>query len=161
MKTLFNDGWEFSKQRPGSDIPSLAEARFEKVNLPHDWLIYQASDLYEDSTGFYRKKFNLKKKTSWRYEIYFEGVYMDTTVYVNGRKTGEWKYGYSSFFFDITELLKDGENEIVVKVEFLAPNSRWYSGAGIYRDVWFIEHRQRSFGRMGSKGERGDRKRKE
>ncbi len=142
MKRLFNDGWEFSKQRPGSDYPGPGEMHFEKVNLPHDWLIYQASDLYEDSTGFYRKIFSLNKNEKRRYEIYFEGVYMDTTLFVNGREAGVWKYGYSSFFFDITDLLSDGKNEIVVKVCFLAPNSRWYSGAGIFRNVWFIEHRQ-------------------
>ncbi len=141
MKTLFNDGWEFTKLRPGSDIPGPDEARFERVNLPHDWLIYQTGNLYEDSTGFYRKRFDLKKKPGRRYEIYFEGVYMDTALYVNGKAAGEWKYGYSSFFFDITELLKEGDNEIIVKVSFLSPNSRWYSGAGIFRDVWFIEHR--------------------
>ena len=64
MRKLFNDGWEFSKQRPGSDIPGLAEARFERVNLPHDWLIYQTGDLYEDSTGFYRKRFGETRRRS-------------------------------------------------------------------------------------------------
>lgn len=66
----------------------------------------------------------------------FEGVYMDSTVYINGREAFVWKYGYSSFEFDITPYLTDGENEIVVRVVHQNPNSRWYSGAGIYRNVW-------------------------
>ncbi len=139
-KRLFNDGWEFSCQKPGTDIDSLGKMEFERVNLPHDWQIYHTDDLYMDSTGFYRKRFVLRKKAGRRYEIYFEGVYMDTSVYLNGVRIGEWKYGYSSFFFDITDELKDGENELAVKIEYLSPNSRWYSGAGIFRDVYFIEH---------------------
>ena len=145
MRYLFNDGWEFSKQAPGSGIEKLSDTVFECVNLPHDWLIGQVKDLYESSTGFYRKRFSLDKKDGKRYELYFEGVYMDCTLYMNGKEAGEWKYGYSSFFFDITEFLKNGENEIVVKVVYLSPNSRWYSGAGIYRDVYLIEQNETHF----------------
>ena len=68
--------------------------------------------------------------------LYFEGVYMDSTVYVNGQPVGEWKYGYSSFEHEITGALREGENEVLVKVVHQSPNSRWYSGAGIYRNVW-------------------------
>ncbi len=140
VKRLFNDGWEFSKQKVGTGIEGLGSFKFERVNVPHDWLIYQTADLYESAVGYYRKKFEMKKRAGRRYEIYFEGVYMDSVLFVNGEKAGEWKYGYSSFFFDITENLKDGENEIVVQVNHLSPNSRWYSGAGIFRDVYFIEN---------------------
>ena len=140
MKMLFNDGWEFLKQKPGADIADIQKTEFVPVNIPHDWLIGNTSDLYENSTGFYRKIFNIDKKTGHRYEIYFEGVYMDSALFVNGVKAGEWKYGYSSFFFDITDLLIAGDNELMVIVSYLSPNSRWYSGAGIYRDVFFIEH---------------------
>lgn len=139
MKRLFNDGWKFSKQAAGTGIEALSAMEFTRVNLPHDWLIGQVGDLYESSTGFYRKLFSLEKKTGKRYEIYFEGVYMDSTLYVNGKKAGEWKYGYSSFFFDITDYLENGENEILVKIDHISPNSRWYSGAGIYRDVYLNE----------------------
>lgn len=140
MKRLFNDGWEFSKQAPGSDIADINSMEFAPVNLPHDWLIGQTKDLYESSTGFYRKKFSLKKEQGQRYELYIEGAYMDTTLYVNGAVAGEWKYGYSSFFFDITDHLVDGDNELVIKLVYLSPNSRWYSGAGIFRDVYLISH---------------------
>lgn len=63
---------------------------------------------------------------------------MDSTVYINGKQAGEWKYGYSTFEFDITDYLADGGNDVVVRVAYRSPNSRWYSGAGIYRNVWFI-----------------------
>lgn len=139
-RLLWNDGWEFYKAEYGSDVDKLSEYEFKKVNIPHDWLIYQGQHLYEDSTGFYRKKFSFEKNSDHRYEIYFEGVYMDSVVYVNGSEVGCWKYGYSSFCFDVTNELIDGENTIVVKVNHKSPNSRWYSGAGIYRNVWFIEN---------------------
>ena len=61
---------------------------------------------------------------------------MDSYLYVNGKFIGTWKYGYSSFEHDITEALNDGSNEILLKVVHQSPNSRWYSGAGIYRNVW-------------------------
>ena len=139
-KKLFNDGWQFAKAAPGTDFDTAHALDYKQINIPHDWLIYQGLDLYEDSVGFYKKAFEMKKRPGRRYELYFEGVYMDVTVRVNGEFAGEWKYGYSSFFFDVTELLKDGENEVLVKVNFLSPNSRWYSGAGIYRDVYLIEN---------------------
>lgn len=137
-KKLFNNGWYFTKQPSGTalaDIQSRKE-EFMPVNLPHDWLIYQGSALYESSCGWYRKVFSCSMEQDVRYEIYFEGVYMDTTVYLNGEVLGEWKYGYSSFFFDMTPLLREGENELLVRVCYESPNSRWYSGAGIYRNVY-------------------------
>ena len=140
MRTLFNEGWEFSKQKPGAEAAQAGSFSYTPVELPHDWLIYQASDLYESSTGFYRKRFSYHKSGDERCEIYFEGVYMDSTLYVNGKEAGCWKYGYSSFFFDITELLTEGENTLLLQVVHLSPNSRWYSGAGIYRDVYLITH---------------------
>ncbi len=137
-KTLFLNGWYFTKQPLGSTLEDIKERKeaFQAVNLPHDWLIYQGKELYEDSTGWYRKVFSCEKQQDYRYEIYFEGVYMDTTVYLNGQVLGQWKYGYSSFFFDMTPLLQEGDNELLVRVNYQAPNSRWYSGAGIYRNVY-------------------------
>ena len=61
---------------------------------------------------------------------------MDCTIFVNGMQAGEWKYGYSSFEVRLTPFLKTGENTILVHVRYQSPNSRWYSGAGIYRSVW-------------------------
>lgn len=132
---LFNDGWEFAKS--GLDTDACSSLSFEPVDLPHDWLIYNTQDLYEDGIGWYRKRFTYAPaRDSEQVLLRFDGVYMDSTVFVNGRCVGEWKYGYSSFEHDMTDALKEGENEIVVKVVHQSPNSRWYSGAGIYRNVW-------------------------
>ncbi|KAA8783068.1 DUF4982 domain-containing protein [Paenibacillus amylolyticus] len=108
---------------------------FEAVELPHDWLIYNTLDLYENSMGWYRKTFEYTKDEQ-QVILCFDGVYMDSSVYVNGQFVGEWKYGYSAFEHEITNALLDGVNEILVKVVHQSPNSRWYSGAGIYRNVW-------------------------
>ena len=121
---------------------AMKSTDWKTVDIPHDWLIYQAKDLYKTSTGWYRRTFDHRKKPSVRAAIRFDGVYMDSRVYVNGTLAGEWKYGYSTFEFDITDLLNDGENLIAVRVDHRSPNSRWYSGAGIYRNVWFKEYNE-------------------
>jgi beta-galactosidase len=125
MMVLFNDGWEFS-----------LDNNYTPVGIPHDWLIYDVNNLYKDGTGWYRKKFNWEKKPEELVSLVFDGVYMDSTVYVNDIMAGEWKYGYSSFEIDLTPFLVDGLNEVKVSVRYKSPNSRWYSGAGIYRNVW-------------------------
>jgi beta-galactosidase len=66
----------------------------------------------------------------------FDGVYIDSSVYVNQQFEGVWKYGYCSFEHEITHALVDGDNGILVKVVHRSRNSRWYSGTGIYRNVW-------------------------
>ncbi len=138
---LFNQKWSFLKTAPGTELSDIIERRaeFQPVDIPHDWLIYQAKNLYENSTGWYRKMVDtasLARQDGERVIIRFDGVYMDSTFYVNEQKVGDWKYGYSAFQFDITDYLKSGENELLLQVRFMSPNSRWYSGAGIYRDVW-------------------------
>lgn len=141
MKRLFNGGWSFWCGEPDLDVSEAGKhlTEFQKVDLPHDWLISDAKNLYRDGCGFYRKFFSMQPKENKRYSLIFEGVYMDTTIWVNEQQAGEWKYGYSTFEIDLTPFVKAGENEILVSVNFRSPNSRWYSGAGIYRDVWFKE----------------------
>lgn len=138
-KILWNEGWSFLKTPAGTGYEQAKEreTEFSPVDIPHDWLIYDSRNLYEDGTGWYRKSFSYEEDGSKRTFLIFEGIYMDSAVYVNGVKAGEWKYGYSTFDLEITDYLKQGENEIMVSACFLNPNSRWYSGAGIYRDVWF------------------------
>ncbi|AET60078.1 glycoside hydrolase family protein [Paenibacillus terrae HPL-003] len=140
-KVLFNDGWEFAKSDLGTaEWSGLA---FESVDLPHDWLIYNTLDLYENSIGWYRKRFQASPgEREWL--LAFDGVYMDSSVYVNGQWIGEWKYGYSSFEHNLTPALVEGENEVVVKVVHQSPGSRWYSGAGVYRNVW-LKTRERNY----------------
>ena len=138
---LFNQNWTFLKIAPGTELSDITRNRegFVPVDIPHDWLIYQAKDLYENSTGWYRKAVTVKElglSEGQRAILRFDGVYMDSTLYVNGQKVGDWKYGYSAFQFDITDYLSEEENELLLQVRFLSPNSRWYSGAGIYRNVW-------------------------
>lgn len=136
-KWLWNDGWEFCKcPLECMTQEDIGEREFEQVDIPHDWLIADTHNLYEDSIGWYRKHFVYHKEGDDRLAVRFDGVYMDTTVYVNGQEAGQWKYGYSTFEFDITEFIEDGDNEITVRVVHRNPNSRWYSGAGIYRNVW-------------------------
>lgn len=128
---LFCDGWQFSMCRLGAGYDECRD--WKNIDLPHDWLIEDTRDLYKDSTGWYRRRLALPadgRRTSLR----FEGVYMDCRVYVNGKPAGEWKYGYTTFELDITDLLT-GDDLITVRVDHHAPNSRWYSGAGIYRKV--------------------------
>lgn len=134
---LFNDGWEFLKQPLFTSLEEVCKKTeaFRPVGLPHDWAIYDTENLYEDATGWYRKKFFWREESSLAL-LRFDGVYMDSAVYVNGKKAGEWKYGYSAFEIDMTPYLKPGENEIMVSAHYQCPNSRWYSGAGIYRNVW-------------------------
>jgi beta-galactosidase len=132
-KVLFNDGWEFYKS--SLEVSESATLTFEPVDIPHDWLIYNTLDLYENSIGWYRRKFTYTKDEK-QILLCFDGVYMDSALYVNQQFIGEWKYGYSSFEHNITDALVEGENEIVMKVVHQSPNSRWYSGAGIYRNVW-------------------------
>ncbi|MCM1538213.1 MAG: DUF4982 domain-containing protein [bacterium] len=140
MRRLFNDGWSFQKTKTECTLEEAVKGGgWERVDIPHDWLIYQTKELYETGTGWYRKNFVVGDAAKTRI-LRFEGVYMDTTVYVNGAKAGEWKYGYSTFEIEMTGLLREGENELVVRVDHRAPNSRWYSGAGIYRNCYLLEH---------------------
>lgn len=137
-KELFTEGWEFCKFPFGTTYEETLGRGddFAAVELPHDWQIYDTAFFYEDCSGWYRKKLFCKKREDMLYILRFEGVYMDSEIYVNGTKVMEWKYGYSTFEAEITEQLVDGWNEIFVGVHVRHPNSRWYSGAGIYRNVW-------------------------
>ncbi|MCM1054677.1 MAG: DUF4982 domain-containing protein [Bacteroides sp.] len=136
-KILFCDNWEFSKQPLGTEYSDGFD--WKKVDIPHDYLIGNTKNLYETSTGWYRKSFDYHKREGGAVSLRFEGVYMDSEVFVNGCSAGEWKYGYSTFELEITDLLREGSNLVAVRVNYQSPNSRWYSGAGIYRSVWLKE----------------------
>ncbi len=141
MRILFNDNWKFCKSGLDETDEEILknEALFKPVELPHDWLVHNTNDLYEDSVGRYIKDFEKPKIPKGGHAfLYFDGVYMDSAVFVNGNKVGEWKYGYSSFFFEITDALKEGTNRVLVTARNQSPNTRWYSGAGIYRNVYLI-----------------------
>ncbi len=143
MKRKFNDHWEFAKFPLETSMETIfTTTDWTAVDLPHDWMIYNTTNLYEEAISCYKKTFhkadlltNASDKKIW---LIFEGVYMDTTVYLNGEHIFTWKHGYSEFIIDLTDLVKDGENEILVRNEYHLPNSRWYPGSGIYRDVWLV-----------------------
>lgn len=135
---LFHDGWFFQKRELFSGHPEASSSLWQPVALPHDWLIGDANRFYDPAEGWYRKEFSWKKEPDHKAFLYFEGVYMDSTIYINGVEAFAWKYGYSSFSFDCTPFLHEGSNEVLVRVIYQTSNSRWYSGAGIYRSVWFI-----------------------
>ncbi len=136
-KRLFCDKWEFAECPLGTEYDS-AEG-WQAVDIPHDWLISDTRALYRDSTGWYRRTLR-HTDDGLRTALRFDGVYMDCSLYVNGVRAGEWKNGYTSFQFDISELLREGDNFIVLRADHRSPNSRWYSGAGIYRNVWLCRY---------------------
>ncbi|WP_334074404.1 MULTISPECIES: sugar-binding domain-containing protein [Paenibacillus] len=144
MKQPFNASWFFAKQPLGSTLETVSAtdtSLWIPVTLPHDWLIYDAKRLYEDGEGWYRKTWVLPdKEAGRRFSLRFEGIYMDSSLFVNGQLAGEWKYGYSTFEMDLTPYIREGENELYVRVVHQSPNSRWYSGAGIYRKVWLTTY---------------------
>ena len=138
-KQLFDEGWQFAL---------TDSTRWTDVSLPHDWSIYQrfSADAPAGSPGaylptglgWYRKTFNLGRDyADKRLRLYFEGVYMNAEVFVNGQRAGGHPYGYSSFYVDITPYVRQGSNTIEVRVDNSQQiNCRWYSGSGIYRHVW-------------------------
>src|SRR5690625_3148027 len=93
-KTLYNDNWEFAKS--DLKVTDHLSLTFNPVDIPHDWQIYNTLELYKNSIGWYRKKLIYEKKDADQILLYFDGVYMDSSLYVNGQWIGEWKYGYSS-----------------------------------------------------------------
>lgn len=137
QKKYFNDGWLFAKT--SLDVTyeqkDLWQNLLKPVAIPHDFLISDTLNLYGDATGFYRKKFIYQKEQGEVVQLNFDGIYMDSVLYVNDREIGQWKYGYSPVTYDITQALTEGENDLVVMVVHRSPNSRWYSGAGIYRNI--------------------------
>lgn len=148
QRVRLNRGWVFND--------SVA------VTLPHDWSIRGAFSADAPAgndggylpTGIGRYKRVLELDTvdiGERYELYFEGVYEKSQVFVNGQLAGGRPYGYSSFFVDITPLIRKGRNEIEVSVDNSAQkNCRWYSGSGIYRNVWFQRRPTLSFANHGT-----------
>ncbi|WP_432970130.1 glycoside hydrolase family 2 TIM barrel-domain containing protein [Dactylosporangium sp. CA-233914] len=142
---LFNDGWQFRQKVNPFDELSGAVAPYVDVFVPHDAMIERERDPQGDraaayfpgGTYEYRKTFAVPEDLEGqRIVLEFEGVYRDAAVYINGAFAGHRPYGYSTFTIDADEFLRPGE-ENVIRVECRnGQDSRWYSGAGIYRDVW-------------------------
>ena len=159
--TSFDGNWRFLRENPaGAENTSFDDSKWRIVDLPHDWSIEDLPNQTKDSisgpfskasigkmsTGFtvggtawYRKSFTINKadKDKIAY-LQFDGVYMNSDIWINGKHAGNHPYGYTSFYLDITPYLNPtGEPNIVaVQVKNEGRNSRWYSGSGIYRHTW-------------------------
>ena len=137
MKKLMNDGWEFLKRPNGSTFEEAKDAdTWEPIDLPHDWLI-GGRDLYESADAWYRRRLDAETVPE-ACILCFDGVYMDCDVLLNGEVICTHAYGYTSFMADMTGKIRPGENEIHVHIRHRSPNSRWYSGSGIFRDVFLL-----------------------
>jgi len=137
------------------------DSEWRRLNLPHDWSIEGEYDqdnpvgisgaFLPTGIGWYRKDFQYQ--TSWnnkRVYVLFDGVYMNSTVYINGKKLGTRPYGYIGFQYDLTNYLVSGENTIAVKVDHSkAPSGIWYTGSGTYRHVNLLVTNQLHLSRHG------------
>ena len=148
----FTTGWKFLLGSSDSaSSPSYNDDGWRKLNLPHDWSIEMPFDstsptgngggALRGGLGWYRKTFTLPASSKNKHVfIDFDGVYMNSEVFINGHSLGVRPNGYISFRYELTPyLLFDKANVISVKVDnSKQPNSRWYSGSGIYRNVWLV-----------------------
>ena len=155
----FDRGWLFTLSDSTEMYqPSYSDGHWRRLNLPHDWAIEgdfspsnpsgASGGALPGGIGWYRKHFSLSPDEKYdRFTITFDGVYMNSTVYINGHKLGTRPYGYSTFEYDLTPYIyKKGDNVIAVKVDNSdQPNSRWYSGCGIYRHVWFTKTLKKAY----------------
>lgn len=165
---LLEKNWKFTREDSDEFIkPAFNDAKWQNVVVPHDWAIYGPFSAQNDKqdvaiaqdgqtdamehagrtgglpfvgVGWYRTEFEVPQFTAGKKaSILFDGAMSHANVYINGQKVGYWPYGYNSFHFDITKYLKPGEkNLLAVRLENLPESSRWYPGAGLYRNVHII-----------------------
>lgn len=157
--TTLNDGWEFTK----GDAAGAKE--WQKVRVPHDWAIYGPFDRDNDlqtvaveqngeteetvktgrtgglpfiGKGTYRTTFEVPDTAGRNVALVFDGAMSNAHVKVNGKEVAYWPYGYNSFYADVTDAVKPGDNDMVVELENFERASRWYPGAGLYRNVHLV-----------------------
>lgn len=165
---LLEKNWKFTREdNPEFIQPTFNDAKWQNVRVPHDWAIYGpfsaqndkqnvaiAQDGQKDAmehagrtgglpfvgVGWYRTEFELPDFTEGKKAtIIFDGAMSRAKVYINGQEVGFWPYGYNTFHFDITPYVKPGQkNTMAVRLENMPESSRWYPGAGIYRNVHVI-----------------------
>ncbi|MBF4507801.1 DUF4982 domain-containing protein [Flavobacterium sp. JLP] len=145
-----NDNWKFNLQDVSdAKNETFDDSKWQSVNVPHDWSVKgQLSPTLASCTGFlpggiawYRKSINVpQNKAGEKVYLYFEGVYNRSEVFINGHSLGKRPNGYISFAYDATPFVKyGGENTISVRVDHSqSADSRWYTGSGIYRNVWLV-----------------------
>ena len=163
-RRCFDQGWRFCLNPTDTDLYNNGtnDSSWRCLDLPHDWAIegdFSTSNASGASggalpggTGWYRKHFKVNVAKGEKLFVDFDGVYMNATVWLNGHKLGTRPYGYSSFEYDLTPYVNlQGDNVITVKVDNShQPNSRWYSGCGIYRHVWLVKTTETHIARYGT-----------
>ncbi len=168
QETILTTGWKFTKgDVANAAAPQFDDAKWQAVSIPHDWAIYGPFDGRNDAqvvkiaenqeqtatlksgrtgglpfigTGWYRRRLEVPGfGPGKRAVLLFDGAMSDAHVFVNGQEIGSWPYGYNSFSFDITNALRaDGNNVLAVRLTNQPEASRWYPGAGLYRNVHLI-----------------------
>lgn len=165
-RVSFNEGWKFARfdfassenETTGREpldlqLPSFDDKGWRSLDLPHDWGIEGPFDDNIDNEtgmlpwrgiGWYRKHFNVDQADQGkRFYIDFDGAMANAKVWLNGKYVGTWPYGYTSFRLDLTPYVSIGrENVIALRLDTKNWGSRWYPGAGIYRNVWLIKTSQ-------------------
>ena len=150
-KQAINDGWKFYQgDSVNLEAPEFNDSAWRTVTLPHDWAIEGSFSTDNASStgylpggiGWYRKNLSIPDYQNKRnYSLLFDGAYQNAEVWINGHYLGKRPYGYSSFYYDITPFLKTttSENIVAVKLDHsIVSDSRWYTGNGIYRNVWLV-----------------------
>jgi len=154
----FDADWRFIKDSTiAAETVNYDDSKWRAISLPHDWSIedlpgqsdsvtgpFTSKSIGATATGYtvggigwYRKHFTLNNIANKKIEIYFDGIYMNSDVWIYGHHLGNHPYGYTAFYYDLTPYLKqNGKNILAVRVRNEGKNSRWYSGSGIYRHVW-------------------------
>lgn len=175
---LLDEGWKFSKGNfPKAAEATFNDTRWETVTVPHDWAISGPFDKEIDKQvtaitqngetkarektgrtgalpyigeGWYRKKLPLPAiKPNQKVLLQIDGAMSEPRVYLNGKLVGEWNYGYNYFYIDITKALKANDNLLAVHLNNMAKSSRWYPGAGLYRNVHLIIKEEKSIDQWG------------
>jgi len=146
-----NSNWRFHLgDVSGAEAASFEDAPWQSLDVPHDWAFENgyaqtnaqgaAGGYLMGGVGWYRRDFDLPE--AWqnrRVRLEFDGVYMNSEVWLNGHALGKRPYGYISFGFDLTPYLRPGRNFIAVRVDnALEPSARWYHGCGIYAPVRLV-----------------------
>mgnify|MGYP003624738430 CR=1 FL=1 len=177
--TELDSNWKFEKTTEATAFKiNFDDSKWETVTVPHDWaikgpfdkeidkqsvaIIQNGEKIASEKTGrtgslphigsaWYRNKFTLPQyKKGKKVILLFEGAMSEPKVYLNGKKVGEWAYGYSYFYFDITNQIQQGENTLAVQVSNKEFASRWYPGAGLYRKVSIIIKNEASIDQWGT-----------
>nr|WP_276901880.1 DUF4982 domain-containing protein [Pedobacter kyonggii] len=177
-KILLDEGWKFSKGNfPNAAEVTFNDTRWETVSVPHDWAISGPFDKEIDKQitaitqngeskatektgrtgalpyigeGWYRKKLNLPAlKPNQKVLLQIDGAMSEPRVYLNGKQVGQWNYGYNYFYIDITNDLKTSDNLLAIHLKNMPKSSRWYPGAGLYRNVHLIIKDEKSIEQWG------------